>query len=217
MGTCFSGNTSQIASRCSVFPSQGRIARLSAGEGEGHSSKSIAAIFEERAHGRSQMGGLRPLSATRTQSCALVLQVVHIYGLSGRFCKGNFRRKMIRRAPDYSSNLCPPKIWSIWLFKGVFWGLLYKKKNRKQPKTPLKKSYRSYFRRAQIRWVIWRSSNDDSCRRTLDGPRFARIASDLRFASCSADKGSSSGTLTRFPRIKRFARICESICANRAI
>ena len=22
----------------------------------------------------------------------------------------------IRRAPDYSSNLCPPKIWSIWLF-----------------------------------------------------------------------------------------------------
>ena len=23
---------------------------------------------------------------------------------------------MARRAPDYSSNLCPPKIWSIWLF-----------------------------------------------------------------------------------------------------
>ena len=26
-----------------------------------------------------------------------------------------------RRRPDYSSNLCPPKIWSIWLFWGVFW------------------------------------------------------------------------------------------------
>ena len=30
---------------------------------------------------------------------------------------------------------------------------------RKGPKHPLKKSCRSYFRRAQIRWVIWPSSN----------------------------------------------------------
>ena len=26
-----------------------------------------------------------------------------------------------RRPPDYSSDLCPPKLWSIWLFQGVFW------------------------------------------------------------------------------------------------
>ena len=52
---------------------------------------------------------------------------------------------LCRRAPDYSSNLCPPKIWSIWLFQGVFLGLLYKKKKGSRPKTPPKKSYRSYF------------------------------------------------------------------------
>ena len=45
-------------------------------------------------------------------------------------------------------------------FLGVFWAcfllfFLYKR----PPKHPLKKSYRSYFRRAQIRWVIWRSSS----------------------------------------------------------
>ena len=26
------------------------------------------------------------------------------------------RSRIFRQAPDYSSNLCPPKIWSIWLF-----------------------------------------------------------------------------------------------------
>ena len=66
---------------------------------------------------------------------------------------------LTRRAPDYSSNLCPPKIWSIWLFQGVLLGLSYKKNNRKEAQThPLEKSDRSYFRRAQIRWVVWRSS-----------------------------------------------------------
>ena len=44
-----------------------------------------------------------------------------------------------RRAPDYSSNLCPPRIWSIWLFQGVFLGLLHKKKKGSRPKTPPKK------------------------------------------------------------------------------
>ena len=29
-----------------------------------------------------------------------------------------------RRRPDYSSNLCPPKIWSIWPFLGGILGLL---------------------------------------------------------------------------------------------
>ena len=67
-----------------------------------------------------------------------------------------------RRAPDYSSNLCPPKIWSIWLFKGCFGAFYTRKRTGSRPKTPLKKSYRSYLRRAQIRWVIWRSSSDRS-------------------------------------------------------
>ena len=47
--------------------------------------------------------------------------------------------------------------------------------------------------------------------------RFARIASNLRFAIFGppearfAKKGFGSGTLKRFARIRRFARICESI------
>ena len=46
--------------------------------------------------------------------------------------------------------------------------------------------------------------------------RFARIASNLRFPIFSplearfAKEGLSSGTLKRFARIRRFARICES-------
>ena len=53
--------------------------------------------------------------------------------------------------------------------------------------------------------------------------RFARIASNLRFAIfCprkrdSQQKGFSSGTLKRFARIRRFARICYSLRAHRAI
>ena len=53
--------------------------------------------------------------------------------------------------------------------------------------------------------------------------RFARIPSNLRFAIFSPTKrdsqkmGFSSGTLKRFARIRRFARICEWIRANRAI
>ena len=58
---------------------------------------------------------------------------------------GNFKPKVCRRPPDYSSNLCPPKTFAIWLFR--------------RPKTPPKKSYSKCFRRTQIRWVIWRSSS----------------------------------------------------------
>ena len=74
----------------------------------------------------------------------------------------------VRRAPDYSSNLCPPNIWSIWLFQGVFFGPFIQEKERKRAQTPPppKKSYRSYFRWAQIRWVIRRSSS-----RTKNTPR----------------------------------------------
>ena len=44
-------------------------------------------------------------------------------------------------------------------FRGCFWPFVQEEEQEAGPKTPLKKSYRSYFRRAQIRWVIWRSSN----------------------------------------------------------
>ena len=64
--------------------------------------------------------------------------------------------KKTRRAPDYSSNLCPPKIWSIWLFEGRSWACFLFFFLYKRPKNTPKKSDRSYFRRAQIRWVIWR-------------------------------------------------------------
>ena len=85
-----------------------------------------------------------------------------------------------RRAPDYSSHLCPPKMWSIWLFQLVFLGLLYKKKKGSRPKTPPKKSYRSYFRRAQIRWVVWRSSSTVGGRLDHFGPaRFPTVPQSL--------------------------------------
>ena len=44
-----------------------------------------------------------------------------------------------RRRPDYSSNLCPPKIWSIWLFRGCFGPASCSFSCRKGPKTPPKK------------------------------------------------------------------------------
>ena len=65
-----------------------------------------------------------------------------------------------RRAPDYSSNLCPPKIYDLYDFLGGVLGPFTPEKEQEAgPKRPLKKSYRSYFRRAPIRWVIWRSSS----------------------------------------------------------
>ena len=51
---------------------------------------------------------------------------------------GSKMRGYCRRRPDYSSNLCPPKIWSIWLFQGVFWDCSCSFSCRKGPKTPLK-------------------------------------------------------------------------------
>ena len=42
-------------------------------------------------------------------------------------------------------------------FRGCFGAFYTRKRTGNRPKTPLKNSYRSYFRRAQIRWVIWRS------------------------------------------------------------
>ena len=48
-----------------------------------------------------------------------------------------------RRPPDCSSNLCPPKTFAIWLFKGgVFWAFfLLFFLQKKGPKHPPKKSY----------------------------------------------------------------------------
>ena len=64
-----------------------------------------------------------------------------------------------RRPPDYSSNLCPPKTFAIWLFGGCFGHPSCCFSCIKGPKHPLKKSYSKSFRRTQIIWAIWRSSN----------------------------------------------------------
>ena len=52
-------------------------------------------------------------------------------------------------------------------FRGCF-GAYYTTGSR--PKTPLKRSYRSYFRRAQIRWVIWRSSTHIEAQKPTQNP-----------------------------------------------
>ena len=43
-------------------------------------------------------------------------------------------------------------------FRGCFGAFSTRKRTGSRPKTPPKKSFGSYFRRAQIRWVIWPSS-----------------------------------------------------------
>ena len=45
---------------------------------------------------------------------------------------------------------------------GVLGPFIQEKEQEAGPKHPLKKSYRSYFKRALIRWVIWRSSKKDN-------------------------------------------------------
>ena len=59
----------------------------------------------------------------------------------------------------YRTNLCPPKTFAMWLFWGVFWASFLLFSYIKGPKHAQKKSYSKCFRRTQIRWVIWRSSN----------------------------------------------------------
>ena len=66
------------------------------------------------------------------------------------------------RPPDCSSNLCPPKIFAIWLFwgGGVLGLVPVVFLINRRPKTPPEKSYSKCFRRTQSRWVIWWSSNN---------------------------------------------------------
>ena len=64
-----------------------------------------------------------------------------------------------------------------------------------------------------------RNANRGDSRESIRANQFA----NLRFAILSPperdsqNRGFGSGTLKRFARIRRFARICESIRANRAI
>ena len=64
----------------------------------------------------------------------------------------------LRRPPDYSPNLCPPKTLAMWLFGGCFGPPSCCFSYIEGPRHPLQKSYSKCFRRTQIRWVIWRSS-----------------------------------------------------------
>ena len=68
-------------------------------------------------------------------------------------------------------------------FRGCFWASYTRKRKEAGPKRPLKKSYRSYFRRAQIRWVIWRSSKKVRLEKNADysgREPFANPSSTLR-------------------------------------
>ena len=61
----------------------------------------------------------------------------------------------MRRPPDYSSNLCPPETFAIWLLGGVLGLLPVVSSDIKGPKQPLKKSYSKCRKRTLIRWAIW--------------------------------------------------------------
>ena len=59
---------------------------------------------------------------------------------------------LFRHPEDYSSNLCAYLKYDLYdFFRGVFGPASCSFSCIQGPKTPLKKSYRSYFRRAQIR------------------------------------------------------------------
>ena len=74
----------------------------------------------------------------------------------------------VRRPPDCSSNLCPPKNFAIWLLGGLVWASSLLLSYVKGPKHPLKKSYRKYLRRTQVRWVIRRSSTHNIWKATKE-------------------------------------------------
>ena len=74
----------------------------------------------------------------------------------------------VRRPPDYSSNLCPPKTFAIWLLGGCLGLPSCCFSAIKGPKHPLKKSYSKIFRRIQIWWVIWQSSKDSFFLKDID-------------------------------------------------
>ena len=70
-------------------------------------------------------------------------------------CITSTNSRGIRRPPDYSSNLCPPQTFAIWLFGGCLGAsFLLFSYIKKGPKHPLRKSYSRCLRRTQIRWVI---------------------------------------------------------------
>ena len=69
----------------------------------------------------------------------------------------------IRRPPDYSSNLCPPKLFAIWLFRGCFGPFMYDNNRKEAQKTP-QKSYSKCFRLML----------GQSCLRALFGEPFIR-------------------------------------------
>ena len=75
-----------------------------------------------------------------------------------RRCMLSFSQRGIgnaRRAPDYSSNLCPPKTFAILPFRAGLGPPSCCFSYIKGPKHPLKKSYSRRFGRTEIRWVIW--------------------------------------------------------------
>ena len=55
-------------------------------------------------------GSSPPISPTTSPTSLWKSLVLRI------FCAAFCAEFLHRRRPDYSSNLCPPKIWSIWLF-----------------------------------------------------------------------------------------------------
>ena len=72
------------------------------------------------------------------------------------FCKNSTRKPSnLIKSPIFTNT----RKYDLYdFFRGAFGPFIQEKEQEAGPKTPLKKSDGSYFRRAQIRWVIWRSS-----------------------------------------------------------
>ena len=72
-------------------------------------------------------------------------------------------------------------------FRGFFGAFHTRKRKEAGPKHPLKKSYRSYFRRAQIRWILWRSSNHPH----RNSYKWKNKSQDLDFSLCGIMKAKA--------------------------
>ena len=124
--------------------------------------------------------------------------------LEPRYGKGMSAAKVIRRQPDYSSNLCPPKTFAIWLFGECFGPPSCCFSYIKGWKHPPKKSS---LRRTHIRWEFWQSSSNSQS----PASHWMAKTSSLNCLSCRIPY-QSLHALNAFPWFSERALLFSDFC-----
>ena len=112
---------------------------------------------------------------------------------------------MARRPPDCSSNLCLPKTFAVWLFRGCLGPPSCCFFYIRGPNHPLKKSYSKCFRQTQIRWVIWWSSN---------GPKMWRKLPDFRAERKAQNPVTSLAVMVFRSRVSAMKILMKMLCVT---